>query len=132
MILVDTNVWTDLISNDPVWKDWSLQQLKILSVQNKLLINSVIYAELAGNYQLRTELDEFLRPTKAQLVELSRDAAFAAGKAFVAYRRRQGSKTGVLPDFFIGAHAQAEGWTLLTRDASRYRSYFPAVKLICP
>ncbi len=132
MILVDTNVWTDLISDDPVWKPWSFQQLKTLSLHNGLVINCVIYAELSANYKQRHELDSFLQPTKVKLVEVSPDAAFNAGLAYLAYRRRQGTKTGVLPDFFIGAQAQAEGWTLLTRDSARYRTYFPTVKLVCP
>lgn len=132
MILVDTNVWVDLIADDIEWKPWSLQQLRMGSLRDRLIINAVIYAELSAKYKLRTELDQFLAPTRTEFMGISSDAAFLAGKAFVAYRKRKGGRNGVLPDFFIGAQAQTEGWTLLTRDATRYKTYFPSVKLICP
>jgi predicted nucleic acid-binding protein len=132
MILVDSNVWIDLISDDPQWRDWSLQQLKLAHLSDKLAINPVIYAEIATQYETADELDAFLKPTKVQWAELSRAACFAASKAFLSYRRKRGVRTAVLPDFLIGAHAITEGWTLLTRDAKRYRTYFPTLKLIAP
>ena len=132
MILVDTNIWIDLARRDPVWLDWSLQQLKQARDQGSLAINPVIYAELAALYDDPEQLKAFLRPLKLRNQALSDATAYLAGQAFWVYRQRKGTKTGVLPDFFIGAQAQAEGWTLLTRDPARYRTYFPAVALICP
>jgi predicted nucleic acid-binding protein len=130
--LVDTNVLIDLLRADPVWKDWSEQQLLMARANGGLVINAVVYAELAGLPETLPMLDDFLDMTAITVQPLSRLCARLAGQAFWTYRQRKGTKSGVLPDFFIGAQAQAEGWNLLTRDASRYRTYFPAVKLICP
>jgi predicted nucleic acid-binding protein len=132
VILVDSNIWIDIMSRDPVWLDWSVSQLKLARLQDGIAINPVIYAEIAASFESRTALNDYLRPLEIQNAAFSDVAAFLAGQAFWAYRQRKGVKTGVLPDFFIGAHAQAEGWTLLTRDAARYRTYFPAVKLVSP
>ena len=132
MILIDSNVLIDVIAQDPVWCDWSLAQLRPAKTQDKLTINPLIYAEIAVTYEAVAELDSFLKPTGIVVSPISNEAAFLASRAFMRYRRTKGSKTGVLPDFFIGAHAQAEGWTLLTREATRYRRYFPEVTLICP
>jgi predicted nucleic acid-binding protein len=131
MILVDTNVLLDIYKADPIWMPWSLKNLR--SAQpGQLGINMVVYAELAGHPAEPAHLDQFLDMLSIQMLELSRPAARLAGLAFREYRQRSGTKTGVLPDFFIGAHAQAEGHQLLTRDAGRYKSYFPKIKLICP
>ena len=132
MILVDSNVLIDVIAQDPVWCDWSLTQLRSAKAQDKLTINPVIYAEIAVAYESVAKLDSFLKPTGIVVSPVSNDTAFLASRAFMRYRRTKGTKTGVLPDFFIGAQAQAESWTLLTRDATRYRRYFPQVTLICP
>ena len=132
MILVDSNVLIDVIAQDPVWCDWSLAQLRSAKAKDKLTINPLIYAEIAVTYESVVELDSFLKPTGIVVSPISNETAFLASRAFMRYRRTKGTKTGVLPDFFIGAHAQAEGWTLLTRDATRYRRYFPQVTLICP
>lgn len=132
MILVDSNVLIDVMKNDPVWADWSLQQLRWAKANDKLAINAIIYAELAVAYNTATQLDAVLKPVGLELAALSPPAAFLASQAFQRYRKAKGVKTGVLPDFFIGAQAQVEGWRLLTRDAARYRSYFPGVRLICP
>ena len=132
MILVDSNIWIDLIQEDPVWLDWSLAQLQKAHAQKRVVINPVIYAELAPTYDDPSELDHFLKVAKAAMKPLSRPAAYAAGRAFLHYRQKRGTQTGVLPDFFIGAHAQTEGWTILTRDVARYATYFPGVKLIAP
>lgn len=132
MILVDSNVWIDLIQEDPVWLDWSLTQVQRVRAQKRAVINPVIYAELAPTYDDPVALDRFLNTAKATMKPLSRAAAYAAGRAFLRYRQKRGTKTGVLPDFFIGAQAQTEGWTILTRDVARYATYFPSVKLIAP
>ena len=132
MILVDTNLIVDLLRGDPVWRDWSEQQLLAARHSGRLAINPVIYAELAAMPRSVALIDEFLDEASISVEAFSRICARLAGEAFYKYRKRKGAKTGVLPDFFIGAQAQAEGWTLLTRDATRYKTYFPGVKLICP
>jgi predicted nucleic acid-binding protein len=130
--LVDTNVLLDLFTNDPIWGDWSARQLRSLSAQGRLIINAVVYAELSAGYDRLEDLDAALVTTGVELVETPRPALFLAGKAFQRYRARGGTKTGVLADFFIGAHAVLQGFRLLTRDARRYRSYFPDIMLITP
>ena len=132
MILVDSNVWIDIMMRDEVWLDWSVAQLKLARLQGAVAINPVIYAEVASTFDSQEALNDYLRPVKVQNRPFSETASYLAGQAFWAYRQRKGAKTGVLPDFFIGAQAQAEGWTLLTRDAARYKTYFPGVQLICP
>jgi len=131
MILVDTNVLLDIYKSDPIWLPWSLQHLRNAK-PGQLAINMVVYAELAGHPAEPAHLDQFLELLGIQMLDLSRPAARLAGLAFGQYRQRGGTKTGVLPDFFIGAHAQADGYKLLTRDAGRYKTYFPKIKLICP
>ena len=131
MILVDTNVLLDIYRADAIWMPWSLKHLQ-QAKPGQLALNMVVYAELAGHPAEPANLDEFLEMLGIQMLELSRPAARLAGLAFRSYRQRGGTKTGVLLDFFIGAHAQAEGYKLLTRDAGRYKTYFPKIKLICP
>lgn len=131
MILVDTNVLLDIYKADPLWMPWSLSQLRNAK-PGQLAINMVVYAELAGHPAELPRLDKFVDTLGMQVLDLTRPAARLAGKAFRQYRQRGGTKTGVLPDFFIGAHAQAEGHKLLTRDAGRYKTYFPKIRLICP
>jgi predicted nucleic acid-binding protein len=128
--LVDTNVLLDLFTNDPIWADWSTRQLRILSAREALIINAVVYAELSVGYDRVEALDAVLATISVELVEIPRAALFLAGRAFQTYRAWGGSRTGVLPDFFIGAHAAVAGVALLTRDARRYRSYFPTITLI--
>ena len=131
MILVDTNVLVDVIHQDPIWLDWSLREL--IKAQNQpILTNYVVYAELHTHNTAGPHIDAFLQKLGVQVLDLSRPAAQLAALAFRSYRQRGGTTTGVLPDFFIGAHAQAEGFQLLTRDAGRYRRYFPGIDLICP
>lgn len=132
MILVDTNVFVDVIHNDPVWLNWSLRELMSAKQKNQLVTNFVVYAELHTHNTAGPHIDAFLRNLEVDLKDLTRPAAQLAATAFRSYRERGGNKTGVLPDFFIGAHAQAEGFNLLTRDAGRYKTYFPKLKLICP
>lgn len=131
MILVDTNVLVDVIHQDPIWLDWSLREL-IKAQNQEILTNYVVYAELHTHNTAGPHIEAFLQNLGVQVLDLSRPAAQLAALAFRSYRQRGGTKTGVLPDFFIGAHAQAEGFQLLTRDAGRYRSYFPGIDLICP
>jgi hypothetical protein len=132
MVLVDSNVLIDVISEDPVWCAWSLAQLRLARAQDKLTINPMVVAEIAVAYDSADALMSFLKPTGMGVSPLTIQAAFLASRAFMRYRKTKGTKSGVWPDFFIGAHAEAEGWALLTRDPTRYRRYFPTVPLICP
>ena len=132
MLLVDTNVLMDVLEDDPRWADWSIDQLRAQSKIHPLLINPVIYAELSLTFSRMEALDQAIESMGLALKELPRPALFLAGKAFALYRRKGGKKSNVLADFFIGAHAAVLGCPLLTRDAPRYRSYFPSVELITP
>ena len=131
-VLVDTNVLLDVAKDDPRWAEWSLEKLEALAVADELFVNAVVYAELSIGFDRIEDVDRLLDAVPAELLSIPAAAAFLAGKAFLAYRRRGGSKTGVLPDFFIGAHAVVTRSPLLTRDAGRYRSYFPTIELIAP
>ncbi|MDP1799558.1 MAG: type II toxin-antitoxin system VapC family toxin [Planctomycetaceae bacterium] len=130
--LVDTNVLLDIATADPTWLAWSEQQFGTVASQGLVLINPIIYAELAPAFATQADLDHWLDPAVFVRVPLPFSAGWLAAQAFVAYRRAGGAKTSPLPDFFIGAHATVEGLTLVTRDAGRYRTYFPSVKLIVP
>lgn len=132
MPLIDTNVLFDLITNDPIWADWSLRQIDMQAMRERLVVNPVVYAELSISFDRFEEVDTFLGGAGIEIDEMPRSALFLAGRAFREYRSRGGTKTGVLPDFFIGAHAVVEGVSLLTRDVGRYRSYFPTIRLITP
>ena len=132
MILVDTNVLLDLVTDDPDWSEWSLARLEEAALAGPILINDIVYAETSIRYDRIEDLDAMLAQAMIGIAPTPRSALFLAGKAFRRYRAAGGSRTGVLPDFFIGAHAAVEGWPLLTRDAGRYRRYFPKVTLIAP
>ncbi|MCG6573944.1 PIN domain-containing protein [Pseudomonas sp. AF32] len=132
MVLVDTNVLIDVLEDDPVWADWSVQQLRAQSQVHDLAINPIVYAELSQTFSTFEALDEVVAELGLLMLEIPRPALFLAGKAFVRYRKVGGGKNNVLADFFIGAHAAVKGLTLLTRDAKRYRSYFPSVELVAP
>ena len=132
MILVDTNVLLDVLGADAQWAGWSERQLAEAMLDDRLAINAVVYAELSAGYRGIDELEAVLTGFGVVLVEIPRFALFLAGKAFRDYRRAGGAKTGVLPDFFIGAHAAVDAMPLITRDPRRYRSYFPTVELIAP
>lgn len=132
MTLVDTNVLLDIAANDPAWADWSLEQLDRASGRGPVLINAVIYSEFSVGYERIEVVDGLLADTDILLAELPREALFLAGKAFLDYRRRRGVGTGVLPDFFIGAHAAVADIPLITRDPKRYRAYFPTATLVAP
>ena len=131
-ILVDTNVLIDVVQDEPEWAEWSLRQLRAQSQIHALVINPVVYAELSLSFSSLEALDKALAMLELSVMEIPRPGLFLAGKAFAQYRRRGGSKTQVLPDFFIGAHAAVMAWPLLTRDAKRYRTYFPSLHVIAP
>ncbi len=132
MILVDTNVLLDVLEEDAEWSDWSQNQLDTASATDTLAINPIIYAELSIGFARIEELEAVVSEASLAIEEIPRESLFLAGKAFLGYRRSRGTKRGVLPDFFIGAHAAVMQWSLLTRDPGRYRAYFPNVSLISP
>ena len=131
MVLVDANVLLDVLTEDPVWLEWSQNELARLEADG-LAINPIIYAELAPAFRTEAELVAAFRDWPLHRLALPYEAAWLAARAFAEYRGRGGTRTSPLPDFYIGAHAEIEGHTLLTRDAARYRTYFPKVQLICP
>ncbi|HZY51235.1 MAG TPA: type II toxin-antitoxin system VapC family toxin [Devosia sp.] len=132
MVLVDSNVLLDVMTDDPVWYGWSVGQMNGLAINNELAINDIIYSELAPSFSRFEELSLTVEDMGLRLRPMPRAALFLAGKVYRSYRRAGGMKTGVLPDFFIGAQAAVEALPVLTRDIRRYSTYFPTVDLITP
>jgi predicted nucleic acid-binding protein len=132
MVLVDSNIILDIWGRDPNWSQWSSQQLRQLSTANDLAINPIIYSEISVRFSAQVKLDQAIAGLGLLVLDLPREAAFVAGKAFVVYRRRGGTKGTVLADFFIGAHAAVLGCPLITRDPRRYSTYFSGLTLIAP
>jgi predicted nucleic acid-binding protein len=130
-VLVDSNVILDIATDDAAWAGWSGTALARAAEEAVLVINPIIYAEVSVGYA-RIENLEAALADGFRRDPLPWEAAFLAGKCFVAYRRRGGTRRSPLPDFYIGAHAAVAGFRLLTRDAARYRTSFPSVTLICP
>jgi predicted nucleic acid-binding protein len=130
--LVDTNVLLDVIREDPTWFKWSSEALARAADEAPLVINQVVYAEASVSFAGIEEFDAVLDAAELVRSPLPWSAAFLAGKCYLEYRRRGGTKTTPLPDFFIGAHAAVMRSRLLTRDVARYRTYFPTVELITP
>jgi predicted nucleic acid-binding protein len=131
-VLVDSNVLLDIATDDPAWAAWSADQLSRFADEAVLVIDSIVYGEVSVGFQRIEELDAALPPDLFRREEVPYEAAFLAGKAFAEYRRRGGERRSPLPDFYIGAHAAIAGYRLLTRDATRYRTYFPRLELIAP
>ena len=131
-VLVDSNVILDVFLNDLEWADWSESKLEEYSEYTSLYINSIIYSEISIGFKLIEDLESAIIKAGFQLLEIPKEALFLAGKAYIKYKKRKGVKTTPLPDFFIGAQAAVLDLTLLTRDVSRYQSYFPTVILISP
>ena len=130
--LVDSNVLFDYLSEDEEWNDWSGAMLSEAAHRGTIVINALVYAEVGIRYSRIEDLDEALPAEYFVRVPLPWEAAFLAGKCFERYRRRGGTKRSPLPDFYIGAHAAVAGMTLLTRDARRYRTYFPKLRIVAP
>jgi predicted nucleic acid-binding protein len=130
--LFDTSVLLDIATADPTWLNWSEGQFRAAAGHGPVLINPIIYAELAPAFATAADLDRWLDPSVFQRLSLPYAAGWLAAQAFVSYRRAGGAKSSPLPDFYIGAHAECEGLTLVTRDAVRYRTYSPNVALIAP
>ena len=132
MLLVDTNVLVDVLQDDPQWATWSIGQLRAQASVHQLAINPIVYAEISLSFSTLEGVDAAVSTLGLAVRDVPRPALFLAAKAFAQYRKRGGSRPQVLPDFFIGAHAAVEGWPLLTRDASRFRTYFPSLDVIAP
>lgn len=132
MTLVDTNVLLDLATGDPRWADWSIRQLELAAARGPLIVNDISYAELSVRFEKIEVVDRFMEDGRFELVATPRAGLFLAGKVYRSYRERGGLRSGVLPDFLIGAHAAVAGLALLTRDIGRYRTYYPTVELITP
>lgn len=130
--LFDTNVLLDIATADPTWLAWSEGQFRTAAAKGPILLNPIIYAEMAPAFASQSDLDRWLDPAVFQRLPLPYAAGWLAAQAFVKYRNAGGAKTSPLPDFYIGAHAEAEGLTLVTRDARRYRTYFSSVTLVTP
>jgi hypothetical protein len=130
--MVDSNVLLDVLTEDPAWFEWSSRSLQECAEDHILVINPIIYAEVSIGFDRIEDLDAAMPESMVERRPIPLEAAFLAGKCFLKYRERGGRRQSTLPDFFIGAHAAVERMRLLTRDASRYRTYFPKLKLICP
>ena len=130
--LVDSNVLLDVITGDEEWIDWSASALARAADTSRLIINPIVYAEVAARFERIEDLEDALPADYYERHALPWEAAFLAGRCFVRYRRRGGARRSPLPDFYIGAHAAIEGLTLLTRDPKRYRTYFPTLRILSP
>lgn len=131
-VLVDSNVLLDIATEDPQWAEWSSAAIARAANEAVLVINPVIYAEVSVGFARVEELEAALPSALFRRDPVPYEAAFLAGKCFLSYRRRGGGARSTLPDFYVGAHAAVAGLRLLTRDARRFRTYFPKVPLICP
>ncbi|MGH8987481.1 MAG: type II toxin-antitoxin system VapC family toxin [Acidimicrobiales bacterium] len=132
MTLVDSSVVLDIVTEDPAWAAWSEDALQRARDEGRLVINPIIYAEVSIGFDRIEDLDAAVPTGDFEREHLPYEAGYLAGRAFVAYRRRGGVRRSPLPDFYVGAHAAVRGYRLLTRDAARYRTYFPSVDLIAP
>lgn len=132
MTLIDTNVLSDILSGDADWLDWSAKAVAARSQAGPLFTNDIVYAELSIRMPSVAETDQYLDRMNVRTLRTPRAGLFLAARAYQRYRNSGGPRTGVLPDFFIGAHAEADGLPILTRDPRRYQTYFPSVSLIVP
>ena len=131
-ILVDSNIILDVFLDDPNWAGWSESKLEKFSSITRLFINPVIYSEVSVGFKRIEELESALTRSGFQMLEIPKEALFLAGKAFLKYRKNRGTKRSPLPDFYIGAQAAIFDMDLITRDVTRYRTYFPTVRLVSP
>lgn len=131
-IFVDSCILLDLFTDDPNWGDWSNEILEKYSQTNTLYVNSIVYTEISIGFQKIEEVDAVIEQMGVKVLEIPREALFLAGKTFLRYRKNKGTKHSTLPDFFIGAHASVSSFDLITRDVTKYRTYFPKLNLITP
>ena len=129
-VLVDSNIVLDVFLNDPKWADWSESKLDEYDQLGILYINSIVYSEISIGFKRIEDLESAIAKAGLQMLEIPKEALFLAGKVYLKYKKRKGKKRTPLPDFFIGAQAAIQNLDLITRDVSRYQSYFPTVKLI--
>jgi predicted nucleic acid-binding protein len=130
--LVDSNVLLDVMTDDPAWGQWSADRITQALDDGRLVINPIVYAEVSIGFGRMEDLDDALPSSEFEREPFPYEAGFLAGKAYVAYRRRGGTRRSPMPDFYIGAHAAVRGYRLLTRDAKRYLTYFPGVDVVSP
>lgn len=131
-VLVDSNIILDIFLDDPNWSDWSEATLEEYVHETTLCINAIIYSEISIGFERIEDLESAIAKAGFQMLEIPKEALFLAGKAYLRYKKRKGAKRTPLPDFYIGAQAAVLNLDLITRDASRYRSYFPTITLITP
>ena len=131
-IFIDSCILLDLFTDDPHWANWSETILDQYSQTNSLYINSIVYTEVSIGFNKIEEMEQAIEAIGIKVLEIPREALFLAGKIFLKYRKNQGTKNAPLPDFFIGAHATVSSFDLITRDITKFRTYFPQVKLIHP
>jgi predicted nucleic acid-binding protein len=131
-VLVDSNIVLDVFTDDPNWADWSESMLEEYSTVSTLYINSIVYSEISIGFNRIEDLESAISGAGFQMLDFPKEALFLAGKAFLKYKKKRGARSSPLPDFFIGAQAAVLNIALITRDVSRYRSYFPTVNLISP
>ncbi len=131
-VFVDSCVLLDLFTDDKDWGEWSENILEKYSQTNTLYINSIVYTEISIGFKKIEELEKAISELNIKVLEIPREALFLTGKAYLKYRKNKGTKSSPLPDFFIGAHVSVEKFNLITRDISKYKTYFPQVKLIHP
>ena len=131
-VLVDSNIVLDVFLNDPKWADWSESKLDEYDQLGILYINSIVYSEISIGFKRIENLESAIAKAGLQMLQIPKEALFLAGKAYLKYKKRKGTRRTPLPDFFIGAQAAVQNLDLVTRDVSRYQSYFPTVKLITP
>jgi len=130
--LVDSNVLLDVLTEDRRGFEWSSSAIEKCANAGRLYINPIVYAEVSVRFKTIEEVEASLPHEFFQRLQIPFEAAFLAGKAFLAYRKKGGGRTSTLPDFFVGAHAAIAGLRLLTRDSRRYKAYFPSLELVCP
>lgn len=131
-VFVDSCVLLDLFTDDPNWADWSGNILDRYSQTNTLYINSIVYTEVSIGFNKIEEVESAIRQLGIKVLEIPREALFLAGKVFLKYRKNKGTKKSPLPDFFIGAHATVSSFELITRDVTKFKTYFSQLKLISP
>lgn len=132
IILIDSCVVTDLANPDSAWFEWSAATLEQLDQNNTFVINPIIYSECSVGFDRIEEVEALFNNLGFESKPIPKEALFLAGKAFLQYKKRKGTKTNTLPDFFIGAHAAVSGYQLITRDKGRFSTYFPSIELIMP
>ncbi|MFP4027328.1 MAG: type II toxin-antitoxin system VapC family toxin [Candidatus Brocadiia bacterium] len=131
-VLVDSNVFLDIMTEDERWYEWSAATLERAASDGIICINPIIYGEVSVRFDGIEELEDALPGDFIERLPVPYEAAFLAGKCYLKDRRRGGKSQSPLPDFLIGAHAAVLGIPLATRDDSRYRTYFPQLELLAP